>query len=81
MTHLTRTTQKSLFETIAAERPRSAPAEAGMVVIASSSADKPFAVATDQTPEQARMTNSANWPGYDWPSVRNLPPRTRGKHY
>lgn len=81
MTHLTKTTQHGLFSTTVAPRPNR---ETGADYSLSMSANKPeapFAVMVDQTPDQAAALRRANWPEYAWPSVSNLSPRTRGKHY
>lgn len=82
MTHLTKTTQKGLFETTVAPRPnRETGDDNAMPMPASMQTEAPFAVAVDQTPDQARALRMSNYPEYDWPSVSNLSPRTRGKHY
>lgn len=83
MTHLTKTTQHGLFATTVAERPNretGADKSYGMPM-AMSRPEAPFSVGVDMTPDQCRALNRANYPEYDWPSVSNLSPRTRGKHY
>jgi len=82
MTHLTKTTQKNLFETTVAPRTKSVPGEAGNAPMLTVP-DKPdrFAVGVDMTPEQSRETMRASWPQYEWPSVVNQTTRHRGKHY
>lgn len=80
MTHLTKTTQHGLFSTTVAPRPnRETGNEKQLTPFQQPEA--PFAVMVDQTPDQARALRAAAWPTYDWPSVSNLAPRTRGKHY
>lgn len=79
MTHLTRTTQHGLFATSVAERPNRETGNDMPFVMKKSEA--PFSVGVDMTPDQCRALNRAQYPEYDWPSVSNLSPRTRGKHY
>jgi hypothetical protein len=79
MTHLTRTTQHGMFSTTVAERPNR---ETGNEMPFSvKQPEAPFAVGVDMTPDQSRKLARAQYPEYDWPSVSNLSPRTRGKHY
>lgn len=80
MTHLTKAETKGLFRTDVSERPNR---ETGhdMRLMPMAEAPKPFAVAIDTTPDEARRLRQASWPEYTWPSVSNLTPRTRGKHY
>lgn len=82
MTHLVRTTQKSLFETTVAGRRDSEVEEGGLVARPfAPPAPAPLSVSPVTTPEDARMVNRAQYPQYDWLSVENLEPRMRGKHY
>ena len=82
MTHLTKTTQNSLFSTSVAPRPsRETGDDNRFPMPAMKQPEAPFAVASDMTPDQARALRMAQYPEYDWPSVSNLPARTRGKHY
>ena len=86
MAHLTKVESKNLFET---SKPQGSSFlhEAGaisydaMSVAMDAERERPFAVAVDQTPEQCQQTRNANYPHYDWGSVRNLTPRKRGHHY
>jgi hypothetical protein len=80
MTHLTHTTQKNLFETTVEARPNRETGNERGLMPSMPSAPKPFAVATAQTPEEARALNRACY-NYDWLCVENLSNRTRGKHY
>jgi hypothetical protein len=79
MTHLTRTTQHGLFSTTVAERPNRETGNDHPMPMANR--EPPFAVSVDMTPDECRRLRAANYPEYDWPSVSNLSPRTRGKHY
>lgn len=79
MTHLTRTTQKNLFETTVAPRPNRETGNESAPFMPKQP-EAPFAVATALTPDEARQASRAAW-NYDWLSTSNLSPRTRGKHY
>lgn len=81
MTHLTKTTQHGLFETSVAERPNRETGNDKAYAIPFSRPEAPFAVAVDQTPDQARELRMAAYPCLEWGNVENLSPRTRGKHY
>jgi hypothetical protein len=83
MTHLTRTTQHGLFSTTVAERPNRETGNEMRDVSMSfgKQREAPFAVGVDMTPDQCRKLTSAQWPEYSWPSVSNISPRARGKHY
>lgn len=85
MTHLLKVNQNNIFEAKVPERVSNAPEEAGLNGLtpmpSPSLPESRFAIAVDMTPEEARQTRNANYPKYDWPSVKNLPARTRGKHY
>lgn len=85
MTHLDKTTQKSLFCTEVAGRRESETQEAGMVYDTIPGVPQappgPLQVRVMTTPEGARMYNRAQYPCYDWLSVENIAPRMRGKHY
>lgn len=85
MTHLVRTTQKSLFETTVAGRRDPETQEAGriydMIPGVPQAPPGPLSVSPVTTPEDARAVSRAQYPSYDWLSVENLEPRMRGKHY
>jgi hypothetical protein len=85
MTHLVRTTQKSLFQTDVAGRRDSETQEAGKVCDTfpgfPQAPPGPLSVSPVTTPEDARTVARAQYPCYDWLSVENLEPRMRGKHY
>ena len=79
MTHLTKAEPRGLFKTTVPQRPNR---ETGHEYrFAPVPAEPPFAVAPDTTPDEARRLRQASWPEYDWPSVQNINPRHRGKHY
>lgn len=82
MTHLTKTTRHGLFETTVASRPNretGADKSYGMPMMLAPP-EKPFSVGVDMTLDQCTELRRASY-DYDWPSVQNLSPRTRGKHY
>lgn len=81
MTHLVKAESKGLFKTTVPARPNQETGDDMRGAFPGARREAPFAVATAQTPDEARQVNMANWPEYDWPSVENLPPRIRGKHY
>jgi len=81
MSHLTRTTQESLFKTTVEPRPLPAVREDGVPASVMRSPRQNWAVAVDQTPEQMARTNESGWGDRQGRSVANLPPRKRGHHY
>lgn len=82
MTHLTKAEAHGLFTASAPPRPnRETGNEKQGIPMMMEPPKAPFAVAVDMTPDQAREVRRASWPEYDWSSVANLSPRTRGKHY
>lgn len=81
MSHLTKTTQKSLFETTVASRPRASVEPEPYFGPVQETRNTRVAVGVDMVPDEARQTRMANYPRYDWPSVENLKPRHRGHHY
>lgn len=78
MTHLTKAEPRGLFTTTVPQRPNR---ETGNDRVFMGQSEAPFAVSVDTTPDEARRLRDTYWPGYEWPSVSNLPARTRGKHY
>lgn len=83
MTHLTRTTQESLFSTKVAARPNRETGDDAKLMSPSygTQREAPFSVGVCMTPDEERALRMANYPAYEWPSVSNLTPRHRGKHY
>ena len=82
MTHLVKAEPRGLFDTKVPERPnRETGNDMRPMIGPAEQAEAPLAVAVVMTPDDARRLNRANYPEYLWPSVSNLPPRTRGKHY
>ena len=82
MTHLTKAEPRGLFNTTVPERPnRETGHDTRPFLNAAPIVEPPFAVAIDTTPDEARRLRMGNFPEYTWPSVRNVNPRHRGKHY
>lgn len=78
MSHLTRTTKKSIFETQVAERPASPMGSADREHV-NTAVSVGTALVPDETgPYFARLPGQCFDPAM---GVSNLPPRTRGKHY
>lgn len=82
MSHLVKAEPRGLFRTNVPPRPnRETGDDMRPMLVPAQQPEAPFAVAVDQTPDEARRLRMANYPEYDWPSVSNITPRHRGKQY
>lgn len=81
MSHLTRTTQKNLFETTVEPRPKPAVREAGVPPSIMPAPPGNWAIGVDMTSDQMARTNESAWGDRQGRSVDNLAPRKRGHHY